>query len=127
MLRITTDQKRGRIKLSVEGRLAGPWVQTLEQCWRDLRAASPRSTLQVHLCGVSYIDNAGRLLLAEMHRQGGQLVAEGCLNQAVVEEIVEAADAEKHTRRHEARRRSGPIIFWLFLASLLASALGACA
>jgi ABC-type transporter Mla MlaB component len=127
MLRITTDRKRASIKLSVEGRLAGPWVGTLEECWRDLRSASPRSKLQIHLCGVSHIDNAGKLLLAEIHRQGGQLVAEGCLNQAVIEEIVEAADAGKHARRREARPKSGPIIFWLFLASLLAPALGACA
>lgn len=119
MLRITTDQKRGWIKLSVEGRLAGPWVGTLEECWRDLRSASPHSKLQIHLCEVSYIDRAGRLLLAEIHRQGGLLIAEGCLNQAIVEEIVEAADAEKHTRRRESRRKSGPMIFWLLVASVL--------
>src|SRR6266480_3484450 len=41
MLRITTETKRGKIFLSVEGRLAGPWVAALEQCWRELRAASP--------------------------------------------------------------------------------------
>lgn len=121
MLRITTDRARGRIKLSVEGRLAGAWVRTLEECWRDLRAASPRSRLQIHLCGVSYIDNAGKLLLAEIHRQGGQLVAEGCLNQSIVEEIIEAADAGKQSYRREARRKSGPIVFWLILASLVAS------
>ncbi len=121
MLRITTDQKRGKITLSVEGRLAGLWVRTLEECWRDLRSASPRSKLQIHLCEVSYIDSAGRLLLAEIHRQGGQLVAEGCLNQSIVEEIIEAADIEKHARR-EVRRKSGPIIFWLFLASVLVPA-----
>ena len=119
MLRITTDQKRGKIALGVEGRLAGPWVRTLEECWRDLLAASPRSKLQIHLCGVSYIDSAGKLLLAEIHRQGGQLVAEGCLNQSIVEEIIEAAETEKHVRS-EVRRKSGPIIFWLILASLLA-------
>lgn len=34
MLRITTEKKRGRIVLSVEGRLTGAWVETLAQCWR---------------------------------------------------------------------------------------------
>ena len=38
MLRITIDKKRGKTVLSVEGRLAGPWVGTLEQFWRE-RAA----------------------------------------------------------------------------------------
>src|SRR3981189_1602734 len=88
MLRITTEKKRGKIFLSVEGRLAGPWVAALEQCWRELHAASPHEKFHVNLCGVSFIDAGGRVLLMEMHRQGGQLIAEGCLNQAIVQEIV---------------------------------------
>jgi outer membrane protein TolC/ABC-type transporter Mla MlaB component len=122
MLRITTDQKRGKTILSVEGRLAGTWVKALEECWRELRMASPRGKFQIDLCGVSYIDNGGKLLLTEIHRQGGKLLAEGCLNQAIIEEIVEAAEAGKHVRRREARSKSGPIVFWLFLASLLGPA-----
>src|SRR6266403_1777076 len=88
MLRITTEKKRGKIFLGVEGRLAGPWVAALEQCWRELHAASPREKFHVNLCGVSFIDAAGNVLLMEIHRQGGQLIAEGCLNQAIVQEIV---------------------------------------
>ena len=35
MLRITTEKKRSKTVLSVEGRLAGPWVAVaLEQSWR---------------------------------------------------------------------------------------------
>ena len=30
MLRITTEKKRGKTVLGVEGRLAGPWVGALE-------------------------------------------------------------------------------------------------
>src|SRR5208283_3487324 len=90
MLRITTETKRGRLTLSVEGRLAGPWVAALEQCWRELLTASPSQKFSINLCGVSFIDNAGKILLKEMHRLGGELIAEGCLNQAIVNEIVEA-------------------------------------
>src|SRR5215469_591836 len=39
MLRITTETKRGRTVLTVEGRVAGASVAVLEQCWRDLHAA----------------------------------------------------------------------------------------
>src|SRR5215470_14281221 len=88
MLRITTEKKKAKTVLSVEGRLAGPFVSTLEQCWRELKAASPQEKFYVNLCGVSFIDGAGKMLLKEMHRQGGQLVAQGCLNQAIVKEIV---------------------------------------
>ncbi len=52
MLRITTEKKRGKIFLSVEGKLAGPWVAALEQCWRELHAASPQEKFHVNLCGV---------------------------------------------------------------------------
>jgi hypothetical protein len=36
---------------------------------------------------VTFIDGAGRELLAEMHRQGAALAAEGCMTKAIVEEI----------------------------------------
>ncbi len=50
MLRITTQKKRGKTVLNIEGRLAGPLVGTLEQCWRELRAASPNE--KVHLASL---------------------------------------------------------------------------
>src|SRR4029077_20799678 len=87
MLRITTERRRGKIVLTVEGRVAGPWVGTLEQSWRDARASANNEKVSVDLCGVSFIDPAGKTLLKEIHHQGGQLVAEGCLNQAIIREI----------------------------------------
>src|SRR2546425_676364 len=99
MLRISTETKRGKRILSVEGRLAGPWVSALEQCWREVRAASSAEKVSVDLCGVSFIDAAGKVLLKEIHRQGGRLVAEGCLNQAIVREIVGSEGEEHRSRR----------------------------
>jgi len=98
MLRITTEKKKARTVLSVEGRLAGPFVPTLEQCWRELKAAAPQEKFYIDLCGVSFIDGPGKMLLREMHHQGVQLLAQGCLNQAIVKEIVgsdKPADKEK--------------------------------
>src|SRR5258707_7427567 len=88
MLRITTEKKKAKTVLSVEGRLAGPFVTTLEQCWRELRAAAPPEKFYVDLCGVSFIDGAGKMLLEEMHRQGGQFVGRGSLDHAIVQEII---------------------------------------
>ncbi|HKW34768.1 MAG TPA: TolC family protein [Candidatus Acidoferrum sp.] len=120
MLRITTQKKRGKTVLSIEGRLAGSLIGTLEQCWRELRLASPDEKLHLNLCGVSFIDAAGRMLLKEIHRQGGELVAEGCLNQAIVQEIVKS---EKDTKTHGRKERTkGPhIVFYIALFSLLMS------
>src|SRR5260370_1043201 len=74
MLRITTEKKRGKIFLSVEGRLAGPWVAALEQCWRGLHAASPREKFHVNLCGVSFLHSSGKMLLIEIHPHGAHLL-----------------------------------------------------
>ncbi|HKW63254.1 MAG TPA: TolC family protein [Candidatus Acidoferrum sp.] len=121
MLRITTQKKRGKTVLSIEGRLAGPLVGTLEQCWRELRAASPDEKLHLNLCGVSFIDGAGRMLLKEIHRQGGELVAEGCLNQAIVEEIVKSErDTKAHSRKERAK--GSHIVFYVVMFSLLMGA-----
>src|ERR1035438_8263810 len=95
MLRITTEKKRGKLVLTVEGRLAGPWVSTLEQSWRDARAGSPTEKVSVNLCGVSFIDPAGKTLLKEIHHQGGHLSAEGCLNQAIIREISKPGSRSK--------------------------------
>jgi outer membrane protein len=118
MLRITTEKKRGKTSLSVEGRLAGPWVAALEQCWRELHAASPREKFHIDLCGVSFIDAAGKVLLMEIHRQGGQLVAEGCLNQAIVHEI-KAGEKREGRNADKERRKSSHIIFYTIFFSLM--------
>ena len=120
MLRVTTQKKRGKTVLSIEGRLAGPLVATLEQCWHELHAASPNEKLHLNLCGVSFIDSAGRVLLREIHRQGGELVAEGCLNEAIVEEIVKSEKMTKSHRRKEGHKGSH-IIFYIALFSVLMS------
>ena len=118
MLRITTEKKRGKTVLGVEGRLAGPWVGALEQCWRELHAGSPQEKFYIDLCGVSFIDATGKMLLKEMHRQGGQLVAEGCLNQAVVREILADGGGRKNEKGKE-RRKGSHIIFYLVFFSLM--------
>ena len=99
MLKITTERKRGKLILSVEGRLAGPWVATLEQCWGELRTGFPKLKLSVNLCAVSFIDAAGKELLQEIHRRGAQLLAEGCLNQEIIRKIVgckKGTDSDKN-------------------------------
>ncbi|HWY08000.1 MAG TPA: TolC family protein [Candidatus Acidoferrales bacterium] len=120
MLRITTENKRGKLFLSVEGSLSGPRVATLEQCWRELSATSPRPKFFINLCGVSFIDNAGKVLLKEMYRQGAELLAEGCLNQAIVTEIIGPG------RKNETREpkdsdpsKGSPFIFYVIFFSLI--------
>jgi outer membrane protein len=124
MLRITTENKRGKLFLTVEGSLSGPRVTTLEQCWRELYNTSPRPKFFINLCGVSFIDNTGKALLKEMHRLGAQLLAEGCLNQAIVTEITrpERKSGSGNSKDGDSSKGS-PIIFYLLFFSLLLPAL----
>ncbi|MGH9676940.1 MAG: TolC family protein, partial [Candidatus Acidiferrum sp.] len=121
MLRVTSEKKRGRLVLNIEGRLAGESVAALEECWRELQAGTPSKKFQLHLCDVSYIDAAGKALLKEIHRQGAQLVAEGCLNQAIVQEINGKASDEECGSRTK-RRKGSSIIFYVALFSLVLGA-----
>jgi outer membrane protein TolC len=107
--------------LNVEGRLAGESVAALEECWRELKAGSPGGKFQLHLCDVSFIDAAGKALLKEIHRQGAQLVAEGCLNQAVVREISGKA-CEEECGSKKGRRKGSSIIFYVALFSFVLGA-----
>ena len=114
MLRITTEKKRGKTVLSVEGRLAGPFVEALEQCWRT---RAPEEKFSVDLCGGRFIDAAGKALLKEIHEQGGKLIAEGCLNEAIVEEI---AGRERSGKTGcWSRKKGSHIIFYVAFFSLL--------
>jgi hypothetical protein len=86
MLKITTQTDPTRTIFEVEGKLAGPWVEELENCWR--KAANSDRPVRVMICAVTFIDDKGRDLLVDMCRHGAELVAEGCMNKAIVEEII---------------------------------------
>jgi outer membrane protein len=118
MLRITKQQSVGNASLTVEGKLAGPWVAALEQSWRDLKSASSGETLSVNLCSVTFIDVAGKQLLRQIHEQGGKLIAEGCLNQAIVREIAAKKEHQAPQGQQESGKKRNPIIFYLLFLGL---------
>ena len=53
MLKITTRREAGALVFQLEGKLAGPWVQELERCWRS--APGTRQS-RVDLSSVTFID-----------------------------------------------------------------------
>jgi anti-anti-sigma regulatory factor len=90
MLRITVHDSPRALTFQLEGRLAGPWVRELEECWQGTLARQRKPILRVDLTGVTFIDAAGQACLAALHRQGAELVAADCLMKAVVAEITQA-------------------------------------
>ena len=87
MLRITAHDNPRVLTLRLEGRLEGLWAVELEKCWKATLANLCKPTVRVDLTGVTFIDYAGKLRLAAMHRKGAEFIASDCLTKAVVEEI----------------------------------------
>jgi hypothetical protein len=87
MLRVTVAPGPGGTVVTLEGRLAGPWVDELARCWDGLPARDGAAT-GVRLDGVTFIDAAGKALLRRMHREGARFAASGCETRAILDEIV---------------------------------------
>jgi ABC-type transporter Mla MlaB component len=87
MLRITIHNRPPVTTFQLGGRLAGPWVRELEQCWRGNVAGQRDTTILLDLTEVTSVDAAGQACLAALHRQGAKFVAADCLTKAIVAEI----------------------------------------
>jgi ABC-type transporter Mla MlaB component len=96
MLRITVHDKPGTLTFHLDGRLAGPWVQVLQECWQSTLASQRQPILRVDLTEVTSIDAAGQACLAALHRQGAEFVAADCLMKAVVAEITRSPSRGAH-------------------------------
>jgi anti-anti-sigma regulatory factor len=99
MLRISVTDMHENITLDLEGRLAGPWTSELERCWRDQQAQSGGKPLIVRLRAVTFIDDAGKELLARMFEQDTKLEGAGCSVRAILAEITAA---HVHQRRSQS-------------------------
>lgn len=90
MLKITVSHEHPGMSFTLSGRLVGPWVQELRQCWLMADMNDPRQC-RVDLRDVSFIDEAGARLLAQMTREGVSIQASGCLTKAIVESLDKAS------------------------------------
>jgi len=87
MLRINTHNEDRLTVLQLEGRLAGPWVAVMRDCWERQLTRSGGHAIQVDLRAVTFVDAEGRALLAEMTGQHAKLVAGDCQMRAILAEI----------------------------------------
>ena len=87
MLRITTNASRHGLVLRLEGRLEGPWVAVLAQCFSNALTKRRGRRLCVDLNGVTFVDATGKARLAEMYAQGAELLGDDIETKAIVTEI----------------------------------------
>jgi hypothetical protein len=87
MLKIDTHNGTEATAFTLAGKLAGPWVRVLEECWRTAASQRPGGAITVNLTDVSFVNAEGRDLLTRMRQQGVTIVATGLVMKAVIEEI----------------------------------------
>lgn len=90
MLKITLHDSAREFKLKLEGRLSGPWVEELEQCWKTASSTTDGRKTVLDLGEVDFIDAAGESLLTRLHAAGVELVAVTPLICAQLKEICRA-------------------------------------
>jgi len=96
MLRITIHDRAPMTSFVLEGKLVGPWVKELKQCWQAAVTDDPSTPVLVDLAAVTFVDHDGRALLKQMRHQGVRLSSQGVLIDAIVADI----EAEE-TKREE--------------------------
>jgi ABC-type transporter Mla MlaB component len=89
MLRITVHKNSQATRLQLEGRLAGPWVTELDECWRLTFASESQPNIEVDLTGLISIDSEGKACLAALHHRGASFVVADCETKSIVDEIVQ--------------------------------------
>jgi hypothetical protein len=84
MLKITNKNGAGVTTFTLEGRLAGAWVNELRSCWEQ---AGEGAAIRVDLTEVSWVSEEGKELLGDMYSHGAELMAANLLMAAIVAEI----------------------------------------
>jgi anti-anti-sigma regulatory factor len=90
MLKITLHDSAGEFRLKLEGRLSGPWVRELEQCWTTAASTTSGRRTVVDLGEVDFIDPQGQLLLSNMFAHGVEMEAVTPLICSVLKEACQA-------------------------------------
>jgi hypothetical protein len=68
-LRITVHEQESLIKLTLEGRLAGPWVAELCKAWRETAPRLGSKRLVLNLRDLTFSDEEGKRVLREIVTQ----------------------------------------------------------
>jgi hypothetical protein len=97
MLRFSYLDSDAAERWIVCGHLSGPWVDELRSFWRGVRVRAPGRGAVVDLRDVTFIDEAGECLLAEMHNAGATFLASGVEHKYLIENL--RADGKPTQRR----------------------------
>ncbi|HET7749550.1 MAG TPA: STAS domain-containing protein [Terriglobales bacterium] len=90
MFRATVEHDGELVTLRIEGRLSGPCLAELENCWRQTMNGNGSRQVVVDLKEVTFVSSQGKQLLERLCRAGAQLTGDGLMTRALVEQITES-------------------------------------
>jgi hypothetical protein len=105
MFRVTTYYVGGTEVFAVEGKLAEPWLQELDQSWRNRTGGVADSPARFDLSGLTHVDSAGKKFLAARYAEGHELIASGCLIKSILAEITDAPTALRRCQAEHSLNR----------------------
>jgi hypothetical protein len=103
MFRVSFSDTAEGQRWNLHGQLAGPWVDELRSCWKSARDRAPLACAIVDLKQVTFIDQAGEKLLAEMRSAGAELIATGVEHQ----HLLATLDNHKSPSAHGTAPKGG--------------------
>ena len=91
-LRITIRENESEAEITLEGRLAGPWVVELSKAWRETAPRLGSRKVSLDLRDVTYSDEAGKQVLREIVAQTkAELVTSTPLTKYLAQEISDSS------------------------------------
>lgn len=88
-MKISVQETDEAVVLKIEGRTAKPLVDELDRTWQKLAPSLGSRTLSIDLRGVTFMDTAGRHLLAEIHaKTGAKFLADTPMTKYFAEEAI---------------------------------------
>jgi hypothetical protein len=106
MLRFSYAQSEDGEHWNLCGHLAGPWVDELRSFWRRVRERAPRAKAVVDLRDVTFIDESGEKLLADMQCTGAKFLAAGVEHKHLIANL--NCEGERALRRRVEHLSSTP-------------------
>jgi hypothetical protein len=85
MLKISVEESESSVRLILEGRLVGPWVEELQRVCEEQDTKAKTAHLTIDLCGVTSMDANGQGFLQQLFQAGATLTCSDVLNQYLVE------------------------------------------
>jgi hypothetical protein len=88
MLRISTSEDEQAVGITLEGRIAGPWVGELAGAWKAVAPRLAERKVQLDLRGVTFVDDSGKQVLREIYAHSqAEILAKTAWTEYLAEEI----------------------------------------